>query len=820
MRTKYTVLSILFFLVGLSAFAQTARIQGIVLDENNIPVDDVNVKYFKGSTRTNQNGYYVLNVPANKKVTIEFSHLNLKKATANIQLKPNENFEFNIVLKENVEQFDEVVINTRNRKRVEGLVTIDPSVIRNIPGANPGIENILKSFGASSNNEMSTQYSVRGGNYDENLVYVNEIEIYRPFLVRSGQQEGLSFTNTDMVHNVDFSAGGFQSKYGDKLSSVLDITYRIPTKFGASVQASLLGGSLTLENVSKNHKWTGIIGGRYRNNSLLVKSQETKTDYHPSFADIQAYVTFTPSTKWQWSFLGNLSQNTYNYEPSSRVTKFGTLSDPIALVVDYQGQEKDQYGTYFGALKSIYKVKENFTLKFLSSIYHTMEQEYYDILAGYGFGQVDTSGSKSLGDVQFVTRIGNELNHARNDLDALIANAEVKGVHDFQKDKIEWGAKYTRESIRDRVTEWQVIDSAGFSINPPIIDLPKNDQPYVPYTGPLVPYQNVRAVNYVNIDRFSAYAQWSRRDLIGNHQVFYNFGVRAQDWQVSGDNLNGKNQIIVSPRAQFSIKPDWEKDMIFRISGGVYQQPPFYRELRGPDGMVNPDVKAQKSIHLVLGNDYSFKMWDRPFKLISELYYKSMTDVNPYTLENVRIRYAAQNNAVAYAKGFDMRLNGEFVPGTESWLSFGYMKNEENIDDKGYIPRPTDQRLKFGILFQDYMPNIPSLKLYLNLVYNTGLPGGSPSYADPYDYQLRLPDYRRADVGFSYVLTEDNKYRAETHWLKKFKDLSVGFEIYNMFDNQNSITNTWVRDVYTKTQYAVPNYLTTRVFNLKLSARL
>lgn len=820
MKNKQNLILFFLLFVGYSALAQIARIQGIVLDESNNPIENVSVRYLNTGVATNKNGYYSLKVPAEKKITLEFSHITLKKASATFMLKSNENFEFNIVLKENIEQFNEVVITAQNRKRIEGLVTIEPSVIRNIPGANPGVENILKSFGASSNNELSTQYSVRGGNYDENLVYVNEIEIYRPFLVRSGQQEGLSFTNTDMVQNVDFSAGGFQSKYGDKLSSVLDITYRTPTKFGVSAQASLLGGSLTAETASKNQKWNAITGIRYRDNSLLVQSQDTKTNYHPRFADIQAYITYTPSIKWQWSFLGNISQNVYDYTPTSRVTKFGTVDQPQALVVDYQGKENDKYSTYFGALKSVYKVNDNFVLKFLGSVYHTLEQEYYDILAGYGFGQLNTNDSQKLGDVEFVTKIGTELNHGRNDLDALISNAEIKGVHEFERNKIEWGAKYTRESIRDRVVEWQVIDSAGFSINPPIIDLPKNDQPYTPYTGPLAPYQNVRATNVVNTNRISGYAQWSRKDFIGKHEIWYNAGVRVHDWQVESQNVVGKNQIIVSPRGQFTIKPAWEKDMIFRISGGLYQQPPFYRELRGYDGMVKPNVKAQKSIHFVLGNDYSFKMWERPFKLISELYYKTMTDVNPYTLENVRIRYAAANNAVAYAKGFDVRLNGDFVPGTESWLSFGYMKNEENIDNKGYIARPTDQRLKFGVLFQDFMPKIPSVKFYLNLVYNTGLPGGSPSYADPYLYQLRLPDYKRADAGFSYVFTENNKLRPENHWLRKFKDMSVGFEIYNLFDNQNAITNTWVRDVYTKTQYAVPNYLTTRVFNLKFTARL
>jgi hypothetical protein len=822
LKTKHLYLQLSLLIFANGVFAQMAKIQGVILDENNRAVENVNIKFSTISATSNENGYYSLNVPANKKIVLVFSHTTLKKATQTIELKPNENFEFNIVLKTNEEQLDDVVINSKTRRRLEGLVAIEPATIRKIPGANPGVENILKSFaGVNSNNELSTQYSVRGGNYDENLVYVNEIEIYRPFLIRSGQQEGLSFTNSDLVQNVDFSAGGFQAKYGDKLSSVLDITYRIPKKFGAAAEASFLGGSVAVEAVSKNQKWTSITGVRYRDNSLFVKSQDIQTNFRPTFADVQTYSTFTPSTKWQFSFLGNISQNKYNYRPLSRQTNFGTLSEPIALVVDYEGQEKDKYDTFFGAFKSIFKVNDNFTLKFIGSAYHTIEQEYFDILADYGFGQLNSNiGSGNLGEVDFVTKIGTELNHARNNLDALIVNAEVKGANDFKSNKFEYGLKFTKEDIRDRIVEWQVIDSAGFSINPPIKFLPSNDQPYNGYVGPLVPFKNVRATNYVKINRFSGYFQWSRKDKIGEAQVWYNFGIRAHNWQVLGDNLNGKNQTTFSPRAQFSIKPNWNKDMVFRISGGLYHQPPFYRELRDSLGIVRPNVKAQQSLHLVLSNDYSFKMWKRPFKLVSEIYYKSMSDVNPYTLENVRIRYAANNNAKAFAQGLDVRLNGEFVPGTESWLSFGYMKTEENINNKGYIARPTDQRLKFGMLFQDFMPNIPSVKLYLNLVYNTGLPGGSPSYADPYVYQNRLRDYRRADVGFSYVVTENNAARPKEHWLRKFQDISCGFEIYNIFDNQNAITNTWVRDVYTRQQYAVPNYLTSRIFNLKVSIKL
>lgn len=820
MKVKYLLIIVLFLFVGSTVFAQNARVKGIILDEKNNPVENVNIAYETKSTVTNSNGFYSLTVPANKKITLVFTHVSLKKTTATLELKTNEDFEFNVTMNEKAEQMGEVVVTANNRKRVQGITTIEPEIIRRIPGANAGIENILKTLpGVYSNNELSTQYAVRGGNYDENLVYVNEVEVYRPFLVRSGQQEGLSFTNTDLVQNVDFSAGGFQAKYGDKLSSVLDITYRRPTKFGIAAEGSLLGGSLAVDAVSKNQKWSAITGVRYRNNSLLVNSQQTETNFKPTFADVQTNVIYNASTKWQWSFLGNISQNKYNYKPLSRQTNFGTIDEPIALQVYYEGQEKDKYDTYFGAFKTTFKANDTFTLKFITSAYHTLEQEYFDIYAGYYLGEVDSNiGSETFGGVTFSRAIGTQLNHARNDLDALIVNAEVKGFHDLKKNQIEWGFKYTREDIRDRVVEWEVIDSAGFSLNPPIV-LPINQQPYHPYIGPLVPYQNVRALNFAKVDRFSGYVQLNRKTKLGNHDIWLNVGARFHQWKVSGANVAGKNQIEFSPRGQFAIKPDWEKDMVFRFSTGLYVQPPSYRELRDSTGTVLPNVKAQKSIHFVLSNDYSFKMWNRPFKLVTEAYYKILSDVNPYTLDNVRIRYAADNNATAFAQGLDVRLNGEFVPGTESWFSFGYLKTEENIDNKGFIPRPTDQRLKFGILFQDYMPNLPSVKLYLNLVYNTGLPGGSPSYADPYVYQNKMRDYRRADVGFFKVLTDNNKNLPNGHWLKKFKDLSVGMEIFNLFNNLNAITNTWVRDVYTKNQYGIPNYMTTRVFNFKITAR-
>ncbi len=818
LKAKQLLTIIVFFSVLTLSFAQNATIKGIILDENNQPIEKVNVKTDNNGTATNANGFYIITIPANKEITIEFTHLSHKKVVSTFNLKNGEQFEFNPVMSTSIEQIATIIVSGDRRKEVEGILTLKSEVIRKIPGANAGVENLLLTLpGVSNNNELSTQYSVRGGNYDENLVYVNGIEVYRPFLVRSGQQEGLSFVNTNLVQNVDFSSGGFQAKYGDKLSSVLDITYKNPYQFEVNADLSLLGGSLSVENLSKDSKFSSIVGLRYRDNSLLVNAKETETNFKPTFADAQAYFTYKFSNKFYLSFLGSASINKYNFEPQTRQTNFGTLSDPVALLVFYDGQEKDRYQTLFGAFKGSYFVNDDLTLHLIASTYHTTEEEYFDILAQYRLGEVNSNiGDENLGEVEFSQGIGSQLNHGRNDLDALITNIEHKGDLKVNDNRFEWSVKYTNEDIRDRLIEWEVIDSAGFSVRPPRTF--PNDQPYESFSGPLEPFQNVRSTNNTQINRLQAYGQWSKRSTLGTSDVWYNAGVRAHSWSVSGDGISSSNQTVFSPRAQFAIKPYWEKDMLFRLAAGMYYQPPFYRELRDASGIIQPNVKAQKSFHLVLGNDYSFKMWDRPFKLTSEVYYKNLSDVNPYTLENVRIRYRANNSAKAYAYGLDMRLNGEFVPGTESWFSFGYLKTEENINNRGYISRPTDQRLKFAALFQDYVPNMPNLKMYLNLVFNTGLPGGSPSYADPYEFQNRLPSYKRADLGLQYVLVDSEK-TFNTGWKKPFKALSFGFEIFNIFDVQNSITNTWVRDVSSKRQIAIPNYLTPRVFNVKTTMK-
>jgi len=819
LKTHIKLLLLFFILYSSALWAQKATVRGVILDVFDEPIPSVNITFGNTGAISDLDGYYLIEITANENVQITYSHIGHKNVQATLNLSNNEDYELNPVMKTDIEQIATVVISGRENKRVEGITTLSPEAIRRMPSAISGVTSLLTSLpGINSNNELSTQYAVRGGNYDENLVYVNEIEVYRPFLIRSGQQEGLSFVNDDLTSSVDFSAGGFQAKFGDKLSSVLDITYRKPTEVQASLDASLLGVSISAGNISDDGKFTGIVGLRYRDNSLFVNAKETQTNFKPTFLDAQTYLSYKFNNKLEIGFLGNVAINKYSYKPLTRQTNFGTLADPVALLVFYEGQEEDKYDTYFGALKATYVASQNYTAKFIGSIYQTQEQEYFDILAQYRLGEVDTSiGSENLGDVTFSEGIGSQLTHARNNLDALIVNLEHKGNATIGENEIEYGVKFTHEDIRDRLQEYEIIDSAGFSIRPPLVDF-ANLQPYEPFTSEIVPYTNIRAQNDVQINRLSGYGQWSRRTTIGSSDLWLNAGVRAHNWTVSGQDIQSTTQTVFSPRGQVSLKPNWDRDMLFRLSGGVYHQPPFYRELRDSTGTVRPGVKAQKSIHMVLGNDYSFSLWDRPFTLNSEVYYKKLTNVNPYTLDNVRIRYRASNNAVAYAYGLDLRLAGEFVPGTESWISLGYLKTEENIDDKGYIFRPTDQRLKIGMLFQDYVKVVPNLKGYLNLQYNTGLPGGSPSYADPYNFQERLPDYKRVDLGVSYVLIDATRPKEEGVF-KYFKELTLGAEIFNIFDVQNSISNTFVRDVYTKVQYSIPNYLSPRVFNVRLTAK-
>ncbi|MDY0781524.1 TonB-dependent receptor [Tenacibaculum sp. IB213877] len=800
-------------------FAQkTATVTGKITNKFNHPIEGVAISYLDKGTVTNSNGDYSFNIPIKKTVTVTFTHVSYKTITKKFTARGSRNFSFSPILEAKSEELEEVIVKNQ-QKAAQGITKIKTQKVKNAVGANEGVETVLMTLpGVSNNNELSTQYNVRGGNFDENLVYVNGIEVYRPFLIRSGQQEGLSFINSHMIQNIDFSAGGFQAKYGDKLSSVLDITYRKPTEFATQIDLSLLGASVTVEDLLLDKKLSALLGVRYRDNSLFVNSKQTEANFRPNFTDVQTYLSYQLTDKTNLNFLGNFSLNNYNYKPLTRRTRFGTVADPLELIVFYNGQEEDTFQTLFGAISADYQATDNLKLTGIISSFNTQEEEYFDIAAAYNLGEVNTNaGDENFGNVEFSEGIGSQLNHARNDLDALISNIQLKAT--LKDGNNEWnaGVKYQTENIKDRIREWEMIDSLGFSVHPPHHTV-SQDQPYTPYEGPIEAYQNINAANNVDIDRVSGFLQFSRKTSWNEHQIWFNAGVRAQNWTVKANNLPSESHFIVSPRAQFAIKPDWKSDMLFRISGGWYSQPPFYKELRDYDGRIHPEVKAQKSIHLVAGNDYSFTMWERPFKLTTELYYKNLSDVNAYSVDNVRIRYRADNVTEAYAYGLDVRLNGEFVPGNDSWVSIGYLKTEENIDNQGYIARPTDQRLKFGVLFQDYVPNLPDLKAYLNIVYNTGVPGGAPAYADVYQYQNRLNDYKRADLGVSYVFADANKTHSNG-FLSNFKELSAGLELFNIFDIRNAITNTWVRDVYSKRQYGIPNYMTGRVLNVKLKMK-
>ncbi len=809
----------LLFFPGFLLAQQTAKVTGIVINKYNQPIEGVAISYLEKGTVTNAKGLYEFTIPIKKTVAVTFSHVSYKTISKKFTARGSRTFTYSPTLDFKSEALEEVVVKNR-QKEAQGITEIKTQKVATITGPNAGVEAVLMTLpGVSNNNELSTQYNVRGGNFDENLVYVNGIEVYRPFLIRSGQQEGLSFINSHMIQHINFSAGGFQAQYGDKLSSVLDITYRKPTEFATQVDLSLLGANVTVENSLLDNKLHAMLGVRYRDNSLLVNSKQTDVNFNPNFTDIQTYISYNLSSKTTVSFLGNFALNNYNYQPLTRRTRFGTVADPIELTVFYNGQEKDSYQTLFGALSTNYNVSDNLTITAIASSFNTQEQEYFDIEAAYRLGEVNTNAAgEDFGEVEFSQGIGSQINHARNDLDALISNIQLKARLKDGTNEWKAGVKFQTENFKDRIREWEVIDSVGFSVRPPSHTTPE-DQPYTPYEGPIEPYQQIKADNDVTTNRIAGFLQFSRKSFWKEHQIWMNIGVRSQFWNVRANELSNQQQFTISPRAQFSIKPDWKIDMLFRISGGWYSQPPLYREMRDYNGNVQPQTKAQKSIHLVAGNDYSFTLWNRPFKLTTEMYYKSLSDVNAYAVDNVRIRYRADNVTEAYAYGLDVRLNGEFVPGTDSWFSIGYLKTEENINNRGYIARPTDQRLKLGILFQDYVPNLPDLKAYLNLVYNTGLPGGAPAYADVYDYTNRLNDYKRADIGVSYIFADANKIHSKG-FLKHFKELSAGIELFNVFDIRNAITNTWVRDAYSKRQYGIPNYMTQRVLNFKLKMKL
>lgn len=797
---------IVFSFISLQSFAQDAVVKGFVRNSNNEIIQDVTVSHKENIVVTDVSGFYEITLPSAQEIKLVFTHVGYEILVKPLTLNPGEIREIDIQLKSNSIGAVDLV---EDLERENTFISIDVTQLESLPGSTGNFEDLLKTFvSASSNNELSSQYSVRGGNFDENLVYVNDIAIYRPFLVRAGQQEGLSFTNPDMVSNVKFSAGGFEARYGDKLSSVLDIQYRVPDSTRTSITLSLLGASATTEGSSKNNRLRHLTGVRHRSNQFLLNSLDTEGDYRPQFTDAQTFLTYFFSDELELSFLGNYSRNQYQSIPSTRTSQFGTVSEALQLKVFFDGQEVDEYETGMGALRLHYESKKRddkiVSLALTASGFQTVEQEFFDVEGQYILGQLDNSlGSESFGEVVSTRGVGSYLNYARNELFAQVATLEHRGkIKVPGKNQLEWGAKFQHEYIDDRLNEWQLIDSLGFSIAPPeqgnVFEL----------------YEVVKADNELRSQRYSGFVQYnSGKQLADSARVDYTIGIRTNYWTLNKEN-------IISPRATLAYKPNWgkDKDYLFRISTGLYQQPPFYRELRDKKGNLFPDVKAQKSAHFVLGADRVFNAWGRQFKMVGELYYKYMWDVIPYEIENVRIRYLPEEKAIAYSAGAEFRINGEFVPGVESWIGMAVQQTQEDIenDGHGFIAKPTDQRVNFNMFFQDYFRDNPRYKMHLNLAYGTGLPFGAPG-SERHEQDLRVPDYRRVDIGFSYDL-KNPKYHSKSKLLKPFRSVWIGAEVFNLLAIRNTISYLWVTDAQ-NAQYAVPNYLTSRLLNFRLIAK-
>ncbi len=796
LRILFLVIS-LFFIQSLTA--QTSSVYGVIKDQSGNFVEGVSIEYKRKGAITDVNGFYSLSVPSGKQLNLVFSHLSYESQIHSFVLDSGEQKKLDLVLSPAINQISEVELIDESL-RDQNVTTLDKKNLNIITGPTGGVEGLISTLaGVSTKNEMSSQYSVRGGNFDENLVYVNGFEIYRPFLVRSGEQEGLSFVNSDMVENITFSSGGFDAKYGDKLSSVLDIQYKDPKAWKSHLTLSFLGVNATVEGVSKSKRWSHITSFRQKTNQFLLNSLDTKSTYRPSFKDLQSLNIYHFNSSMKLSLLGHYSANTYQSNPETRQSDFGTIDKPLRLNIYFEGQEKDSYESGMGAARFDYQIHDSLNMSLSASIFQTSEEEFYDVEAQYWLGSLDNSlGSENFGEVVDNRGVGGYLRHARNELFAQVYNAQYRGKLFKQNSNLEWGAKYQHELIDDRLREWQLIDSSGFSTPQGVDTL-------------LELFEFVHAENELNSSRYSAFVQQSGFFTGDSMRFTYSVGLRSQYWSLN-------NEFFLSPRASISYLPNWRKDVLFRASVGSYNQSPFYRELRDKQGLLYTNLKAQKSIHLVLSADYNFTSWNRPFKFVGELYYKKLNDIIPYEIDNLRIRYLPEQTASGYTRGIDLRVNGEFVPGVESWASLSLMSSKEDIanDGHGYIPRPTDQRCSFSMFFQDYLPNRPSYKMNLKLHYSSGLPTGALN-SERYEQTVRIPSYKRVDIGFSKIVKEGD-LGSKSNLLKHFNSLVISAEVFNLLGIRNTISYLWVTDVV-QNQYAVPNYLTTRLLNLKVQAK-
>ncbi len=826
--------SLLLIFSSFILHSQSIIFDGTVIDDqgNYLPYVSVCINDFKNCTNTDKQGHFSLRLKQNYFYKVYFYLVGYD--TLKISFRAKDNIHRKIILHSKAYELNpiEAITRTVNEGGEERIYTKSLVLLPSVGGN--AVETLIKTnMGVVSNNELSSQYKVRGGNFDENLIYVNGIQVFRPFLVRSALQEGMSFINSDMVQSISFSAGGFEAKYDDKISSVLSVKYKRPSHFGGKIQLSLLGGAATLENASKDKRFSVIAGLRYRQLAYIFNTLEIKGDYKPIFGDFQSYFTYKISHSTSLSLLVNASENTYFFRPKNKSQAVGTFNMPMQLNVFYQGQEKDSYKTLFTAVEMNNRLTDKFFMKWICSSYFTNEAERFDIEAFYSLNLIDKElNSETYGDSILNLGVGSYLRHARNYLLAKIYNFQHRASLTISNNHIQWGLKFQNEIINDRINEWEYMDSAGYSTN-----LQHNYPEDV-----IVLSDFAAATNTLNTWRSAVYLQNSQRiyTLYGNFKLTY--GARLSHWTYN-------KEWLLSPRFAMIFKPDWDKNWFFRFATGIYYQSPFYREMRKFNGELVKNPKSQRAIHFVLGSYNTFNMWNRPFKLSIEAYYKKLDNIIPYEYDNLRIRYYADQRAHGYATGIDFKLYGEFVKGTDSWFSLSLLKTAEDIIgdyyyiyldkngdttynraqivdsikiEPGYIPRPSDQRVNLSIFFQDYLPGNKNFKVNMTFFFGTPWPFGPPHTAR-YKAVLRsYPPYLRADLGISYLFIDGHKRKNSF-----FRKLWIMMGIYNVMDIRNTASYSWLRIVPNQTNpfpveyqmIAVRNTLTGRLFNLKVIAK-
>lgn len=787
---RIVIIHLLLAVVALTASAQSFVLQGRVIDEHNNPIELASVSCLKQgkATVTSLKGNYTLTLQSADSVAVRFSMIGYKSKTRVLR-NPKGRLSLTVVLYGDDTTLGEVQVEGQ---RIQSGQTqeLKPKDMKMAPtAAGNAVEELIQSqAGVSTHSELSSQYNVRGGSFDENSVYINHVEVFRPFLVRSGQQEGLSIINPDMVERIGFSTGGFEAKYGDKMASALDITYKRPKRFEANAQASLLGASAYIGFATKKLAWAN--GIRYKTNRYLLGSLETDGEYKPNFLDYQTYLSYRPNKRWNIDFIGNISDSHYNFYPQNRETAFGTMQNVMNFTVYFDGQEKDLFRTYFGTLSIGHQFNDRTRLSLIASAYSTREQETYDIQGQYWLTQTETSENLA---------VGTYFEHTRNFLKAHVESAKLLLNSKLKAHDVEAGITIKREHIKENSVEYEMRDSAGYSI---------------PHTGQdLQMIYSLRARNQLDATRVESYLQDTWRFTSGSDsaQTHYtlHYGIRMSHW-------NFNRETILSPRLSIGIIPAYNENVMLRFATGIYYQAPFYKELRDTAttggitvASLNRNIKSQRSIHFIAGYDYRFRILNRPFRFSAEAYYKILQNLIPYSVNNVKVVYYGDNVCSGHAMGLDVKLYGEFVPGTDSWLSLSVMDTGMKLNGKT-MPLPTDQKWAANLFFTDYFPGTTRWKMSLKLAFAGGLPFSAP-HRELERNSFRAPAYKRADIGMSYRLL-DNDDRAK-HTI--FRNIWIGADCLNLFGINNVNSYYWITDV-TNQQYAVPNYLTGRMINARI----